>query len=147
MSHLYGTQQHCTDSWCSGSSNIITHPRQIPSLVRRADDTRATKRAARAERKAAEKAAKEEEIRRLKGEKRREMEKQLESLKREVGDGVDWAEIERVLEGDFDEGQWERTLEKMMGAMGGEADGGDDDDDGDVSDLQQPLFSVLTGAE
>lgn len=90
------------------------------------------KRAARAERKAAEKAAKEEDIRRLKGEKRREMEKQLESLKREVGSGVDWTEIERVLEGDFDELEWESTLEKMMGAMNGEADGVDDEDD-DVS--------------
>lgn len=39
----------------SGSTEILTHPREIPSLVRRTDDTRALKRAARAERKAAEK--------------------------------------------------------------------------------------------
>ena len=99
----------------------MTHPREIPSLVRRTDDTRALKRAAKAERKAAEKLAKEEEARRQKGEKRREMEKQMASLRKDLGyeDGkgeVDWDELEKVMEGDFDEGEWERVVGKMLGS-------------------------------
>jgi len=102
-----------------GSSNILTHPRDIPSLVRRTDDTRATKRAEKAERKAAEKAEKEEEARRLKGEKRREMEKQMASLRKDLGikEGkgeVDWDELEKVMDGDFDEDEWQRVVGKML---------------------------------
>lgn len=94
----------------------------MPSLVRRTDDARATKRAAKAERKAIEKATKEEEARRMKGEKRREMEKQMASLRKDLGydEGekaeVDWDELEKVMEGDFDEGEWERVVSKMLGA-------------------------------
>ena len=103
----------------SGSSNILTHPREIPSLVRRMDDTRATKRAERTERKAAEKAQKEEEARRQKGIKRREMEKQMASLRKDLGikEGqgtVDWDELEKVMEGDFDEDEWQRVVGKML---------------------------------
>jgi protein KRI1 len=112
-----------TDLARSGSTEILTHPREIPSLVRRTDDTRALKRAAKAERKAAEKLAKEEEARRQKGEKRREMEKQMASLRKDLGfedgDGkgeVDWDELEKVMEGDFDEGEWERVVGKMLGS-------------------------------
>lgn len=90
--------------------------------MRRTDDTRATKRAAKAERKAAAKAAKEEEARRMKGEKRREMEKQMASLRKDLGieegqAGVDWDELEKVMDGDFDEGEWERVVGKMLEAQ------------------------------
>ena len=99
---------------CSGSSSIAAHPRDIPSLVRRADDTRKTKRQARAERKAAEKAAAEEETRRLKGKKRREMEAQIEALKKELGDDMDWTALEKVLDGEWDEAEWERVVGTML---------------------------------
>ncbi|KAK4684486.1 protein KRI1, partial [Tremellales sp. Uapishka_1] len=93
------------------AANISSHPRIIPELVRRPDDARKTKRAARAERKAAEKAVKEEEIRREKGKKRREMDK----LKQEIGEeGLDWTELERVLEGDYEEDEWERIVGGML---------------------------------
>lgn len=106
-----------------GAATIVAHPRQIDSAVRRGDDTRKLKRQAREERKAAEKAAREEEVRRKKGEKRREMEGQLSALKKELGDGVDWAGVEKVLEGDWDEEEWER----VVGGMLADRDAADDD--------------------
>lgn len=107
------------DDSSRGAAEILTHPREIASLVRRTDDTRATKRAAKAERKAAERAVKEEEARRQKGEKRREMEKQMSSLRKDLGftdgDGdVDWDELEKVMEGEYDEGEWERVVGQML---------------------------------
>jgi protein KRI1 len=98
------------------AGSIVTHPRVIESLVRREDDTRKTKRETRAERKAAEKAVKEEETRRLKGAKRREMEGMLGSLKAELGDYVDWDQIEKIMDGDFDEGEWDRVVTAMLEA-------------------------------
>lgn len=97
-----------------GAATIPTHPRVIPTLVRRPDDTRKSKRAAKAERKAAERAVKEEEIRKQKGSKRREMERRMQALKDEVGDGVDWSEVEKVLEGEWDEREWERVVGGML---------------------------------
>lgn len=83
--------------------------------MRREDDSRKLKRQAREERKAAEKAAREEETRRKKGEKRREMESQLNALKKELGeDGVDWTGVEKVLEGEWDEDEWERVVGAML---------------------------------
>ncbi|KAJ9099775.1 hypothetical protein QFC21_003773 [Naganishia friedmannii] len=101
-----------------GAANIVSHPREIASAARRADDGRKLQRQAKAERKAAEKAKREEETKRLKGEKRRQIEKQLAMLKAEFGedalDGLD-------LEGDWDEAKHEATLQKLIGA--------DDDDE------------------
>lgn len=98
-----------------GAATIPTHPRVIPTLVRRPDDTRKTKRALKAERKALERAAKEEEMRKQKGSKRREMEKRMESLRRDLGEeGIDWDELERVMEGDWDEREWERVVGGML---------------------------------
>ncbi|OCF34319.1 hypothetical protein I316_03833 [Kwoniella heveanensis BCC8398] len=110
-----------------GSSSIVSHPREIPSLVRRPDDARKTKRARRAERKAAERAAQEEEVRAKKGSKRREMEKRMASLKADLAEegvegGVDWDQLEKVLDGEWDEGEWE----KVVGGMLSRANGGDD---------------------
>jgi protein KRI1 len=82
--------------------------------VRRADDTRKTKRQARAERKAAEKAAAEEETRRLKGKKRREMEAQIAALKKELGEDLDWTALEKVLDGEWDEAEWERVVGTIL---------------------------------
>lgn len=99
---------------CSNSTSIATHPRVIPTLVRRPDDARKVKREARTGRKAAEKAAEEEETRRLKGKKRREAEAMLEGLKKELGDKIDWEEVEKVLEGEWDEAEWERIVGSML---------------------------------
>jgi protein KRI1 len=94
----------------------LTHPRAIPTLVRRPDDTRATKRAAKAERKAAERAAQEEEMRKMKGEKRREMEKGLKDLKAEFGgvEGLDWTEVEELMEGDWEENKWDDVVGRLV---------------------------------
>ena len=54
---------------CSGADTIHTHPRSITTLVRRPDDARKAKRAARAEKKAAQREALEENIKRSKGKK------------------------------------------------------------------------------
>ncbi|KIR34208.1 protein KRI1 [Cryptococcus deuterogattii MMRL2647] len=112
-----------------GSSTIATHPREIPSLVRRADDTRKSKRARRAERKAAEKAAKEEEIKREKGKKRREMEKRMNVLKHDLEkEGVkdlEWGKLEKVLDGEWNENVWE----KIVGGMLSKGDEQEDEDD------------------
>lgn len=112
----------------------MSHPRQIESLARRDDDKRKLKREARAERKAAEKAQREEETKRQKGEKRREMEKQLAALREEVGDAdVDWTAVEKVLEGEYDEGEWDRVVGEML-AKAAESDDEKptwDDDEGD----------------
>lgn len=98
----------------SGSTSISTHPRNIDSLVRRPDDARKSKRQAKAERKAAERAVQEEETRKQKGKKRREMERQLEQLKAELGDSVDWKALEKVVDGEWDEEEWERVIGGML---------------------------------
>ncbi|EAL19062.1 hypothetical protein CNBH1640 [Cryptococcus deneoformans B-3501A] len=114
-----------------GSSTIATHPRDIPSLVRRADDTRKSKRARRAERKAAEKAAKEEEIKREKGKKRREMEKRMNILKHDLEKegfkDLEWGKLEKVLDGEWDENVWEKIVGGML-SKGDEQEDGDDNE-------------------
>ena len=82
--------------------------------MRRTDDARKLKRQAREERKAAEKAAEEEKTRRLKGVKRREMEAHIEALKAELGEGLDYTSLEGILEGDFDEEEWDRVVGEIM---------------------------------
>ncbi|CAK9783244.1 hypothetical protein CC85DRAFT_310258 [Cutaneotrichosporon oleaginosum] len=106
-----------------GAATIVTHPRQIESAVRRGDDARKLKRQAREERKAAEKAAREAEVQKKKDSKRREMESQLSALKKELGDGVDLAGLEKVLEGEWDEAEWER----VVGGILAQRDADDDD--------------------
>ncbi|BEJ13502.1 hypothetical protein CspHIS471_0306760 [Cutaneotrichosporon sp. HIS471] len=119
-----------------GAATIVTHPRQIDSAVRRGDDSRKLKRQAREERKAAEKAAREEEVRRKQDAKRREMESQLAALKRELGDDVDLTGLEKVLEGDWDEAEWDRVV-------GGFLAGPDADDDDD----EKPSWDDAFGDE
>ncbi|RXK37989.1 hypothetical protein M231_04775 [Tremella mesenterica] len=129
-----------------GASNIITHPRNIPSLVRRPDDTRKRKRAEKKAREAEKKAAEEEEIRRLKGFRRREIESEMERLKRDLGQGMDWAEVERLMEGDFDESQWENVIGRMLEQQGEDRadEQGEDDskpvwDDMDDEEYDDPM--------
>jgi protein KRI1 len=47
------------------------------------------------------------------------MEKQMASLRKDLGikEGqgvVDWDELEKVMEGDFDEEEWQRVVGKML---------------------------------
>lgn len=90
--------------------------------MRREDDTRKLKREARKEKKKAEKEAKDIETRRIKGEQRREMETQLKAIKEELGD-VDLAPLEKLLEDEWDEAEWERVVGELFAA----ADANDDD--------------------
>ncbi|WWD04222.1 hypothetical protein V865_002290 [Kwoniella europaea PYCC6329] len=110
-----------------GASNILSHPRQIDTLVRRPDDARKTKRARRAERKAAEKAAQEEALKAKKGSKRREMEKRMAALKSDLAaegvDGeVDWDSLQKVLDGEWDENEWEKVVGRMLSKAGEKED-------------------------
>ncbi|WRT69784.1 uncharacterized protein IL334_006775 [Kwoniella shivajii] len=110
-----------------GSSNILSHPRQIDSLVRRPDDARKSKRARKAERKAAERAAQEENKRSKKGSKRREMEKRMASLKADLAaEGVEgevnWDSLEKVLDGEWNEGEWEKVVGGMLSRAGEKED-------------------------
>ena len=104
----------------SGAAEISIHPRNISTLVRRPDDARSAKRAAKAERKAAARGAAEEETRRLKGKRRREMESQLASLKDALGENVDWDALEKVMDGEWDESEWEKVVGGMLARAGEE---------------------------
>ena len=50
----------------------------------------------------------------MKGKKRREVEKQIEALKKELGDKMNWEVVEKVMEGDWDEEEWERVVGEML---------------------------------
>ncbi|WWC73610.1 uncharacterized protein I206_107582 [Kwoniella pini CBS 10737] len=110
-----------------GGFDILSHPRQIDSLVRRPDDARKSKRARKAERKAAERAAQEESLKAKKGSKRREMEKRMASLKSDlaaegVEGEVDWDSLEKVLDGEWDENEWEKVVGGMLSKAGEQED-------------------------
>ena len=42
------------------------------------------------------------------------MERQLEQLKAELGDSVDWKALEKVVDGEWDEEEWERVIGGML---------------------------------
>ncbi|WVW86838.1 hypothetical protein I302_108893 [Kwoniella bestiolae CBS 10118] len=127
-----------------GAANILSHPRQIDALVRRPDDARKTKRARRAERKAAEKAAQEEALKAKKGSKRREMEKRMASLKSDLAaegvDGdVDWDSLQKVLDGEWNENEWEKVVGGMLSKAGEKEDENEDGKpvwDDDIGDAE-----------
>jgi protein KRI1 len=110
------------------------------NTLRRKDDTRRDKRLARKERKAAERAAKEEKLRRLKNAKRQEMEQKLKQVKAVLGSAndnkktiggdksnnkeddddnddvpIDEAAIMKLLEGDFDPEKFEQSMQEAFG--------------------------------
>lgn len=62
----------------AGAGTVNTYPRNLEGIVRKKDDRRRTAREARAERKAAEAGAQEEEIKRVKAHKRRELQTRSE---------------------------------------------------------------------
>ncbi|CAG8716595.1 1846_t:CDS:2, partial [Acaulospora colombiana] len=87
------------------SSTIATHPRNIPSLVRRQDTSRKEAREKRKERKEEEKALKREEVNRLKALKMREIREKVDRIQKEGGKGVK-SEALKGLEEDLDE-EWD----------------------------------------
>ena len=61
------------------------------------------------------------------------MESQLSALRKEIGE-KQWAKIEQVLEGDYDEDEWERVVgEALAGVEDGDAgeDGGEGEEEGE----------------
>jgi len=42
------------------------------------------------------------------------MEAQIEALKKELGDDMDWTALEKVLDGEWDEAEWERVVGTML---------------------------------
>ena len=56
-----------------GGANIVTYPRHLTGVVRKKDERRKAMREAHAQRKAAEAAAEQEQVKRLKSAKRREI--------------------------------------------------------------------------
>jgi len=80
---------------------IATHPRNLPSTVRRQDDHRKQQRENRRARKEEESLAKQEELKRLKNLKRKELEEKLKMLGHVSGkDEIRSDQLD--LEGDFD---------------------------------------------
>lgn len=77
-------------------------------------------------------------MRKQKGSKRREMESQLSALRKEIGE-KQWAKIEQVLEGDYDEDEWERVVgEALAGVEDG--DGGEEGDEGEEEGDEKPSW-------
>lgn len=105
-------------------SNISYARGQAIPTLRRPDDTRKDKRLARMERKAAERTAKEEQLKRLKNAKRQEMNSKLRQIQAVLGqsvaatednnneDMVDEATIMKLLEGDFDPDKFEELMQQ-----------------------------------
>jgi protein KRI1 len=42
----------------------------------------------------------------------------LARMKKELGGKVDWTEVEKVLDGEWDEDEWERIVGGMFGQLG-----------------------------
>lgn len=100
-------------------SNISYARGQTMTTLRRKDETRREKRLARQERKALERQAKEEQLRRLKNAKRQELEEKMKQIKSVLGDlddgAVDEAMLLQLLEGDFDPDKFESLMKDTYG--------------------------------
>ncbi len=100
-------------------SNISYARGQTMNTLRRNDETRREKRLARQERKALERQAKEEQLRRLKNAKRQELEEKMKQIKTVLGDldegAVDEAILLQLLEGDFDPDKFESLMKETYG--------------------------------
>jgi protein KRI1 len=85
--------------------------------LRRKDDTRRQKRLERQERKAAERKAKEEQLRRLKNAKRHEMDMKLNEIKKVIGSvhDVDEDALMKLMEGDYDPEKFEKLMQDTYG--------------------------------
>lgn len=90
-----------------GAATIATHPRNLPSLVRRQDTSRKEAREKRKQRKEEEKALKREEVKRLKALKMREIRGKIEKIEQEAGKGLK-SDALKSLEEDLDD-DWDPT--------------------------------------
>lgn len=112
------------------SSHLISsHPRTLPSLLRREDTKRKESRARRKERKALDLLRKKEEVRKEKGEKMRSIREKLEMIRVEGGKDVGLTELVKELEDEDEEWDPEKHDSRMADAYGGwDGDDGDQDD-------------------
>ncbi|KAG6837798.1 hypothetical protein H0H93_016166 [Arthromyces matolae] len=117
---------------------IPSYPRNLPSLVRREDNTRKEARERRKQRKAEELEKKKEDVRRLKGLKMKEIRSRLERIGREGGKSFEdnQALQDLDLDADWDSGAHDR----QMAALYDENDVPDEekpqwDDDIDIGDI------------
>lgn len=78
-------------------------------------------------------------MRKSKGKKRREMESQLAALKGEIGERG-WKRIEEVIEGDYDEDEWERVVGEVLAGLGEEGGGDGDGEDEGEGDDEKPTW-------
>ena len=83
------------------SAQIVTYPREVEGLVRKADDRRKLARKRKAERKDAAVAERAAEVRRLKNIKRGEVDARLAEIQRISGHQGN-AALSKLVEGDFD---------------------------------------------
>jgi protein KRI1 len=99
-----------------GGTEIVGHPRTIEESVRRKESKRKEQREARKQRKAEEKQRAEEELRRLMNLKRAETKKQLSVIQDLAGDGVELAQIAKVvnLDEDFDPAEYDKQMKKLF---------------------------------
>jgi protein KRI1 len=114
-------EQAAAETATSGAAfSVQSYARaQTMNTLRRKDETRRDKRIARLERKAAERKAKEEQLKRLKNAKKAEMNKKLSKVKSVLGevgdDAVDEVAIMKMLEGDYDPEKFEEAMKAAYG--------------------------------
>ena len=99
--------------------NIVSYARgaAVDSL-RRIDDTRKQKRRIKEERKAAERKAKEEQLRRLKNARKIELQEKLKQIRAVVGNASEALEEEtlsKLMEGDFDPDKFSQIMQEAYG--------------------------------
>lgn len=95
------------------SDKIMSYPRTIENSMRRPDDRRKHARQAKRERKQHEKVVKDEEVKRLKNAKKKEIETRLLAVREAAGNDVDLQGFD--LDGDFDPDKFNQQMEKQFG--------------------------------
>ena len=121
-----------------------------PDTLRRTDDSRKLKRLARKEKKAAERKAKEERLRRLKNAKKDELEGRMKQVSQVIGSTeeeageIDEASLMKLMEGDYDPEKFEKIMSDAYGEDFYEK--GDDEWKTDA-DVKESLAQNYTGVE
>lgn len=99
--------------------NIVSYARGAAAdSLRRIDDTRKQKRRIKEERKAAERKAKEEQLRRLKNAKKIELQEKLNQIRAVVGNASEALEEEtlsKLMEGEFDPDKFSQIMQEAYG--------------------------------